>query len=88
MANIASAKKRIKQTRKRTLRNRARKERLKKAVKGFQTCLASKDAAAIGEGLRKVSKVIDKAETKGILHKNAANRKKSRLAKAAARATD
>ena len=86
MPIIASAKKRMRQTRTRTLRNRVRKERLKKALKGFHATLRGQDAAAIATGLRQISKCVDKACTKGVLHKNTANRKKSRLAKAAHRA--
>ncbi|MBN2711070.1 MAG: 30S ribosomal protein S20 [Planctomycetes bacterium] len=86
MANNASAKKRIRQSLKRTLRNRVRKERLKKVVKGFNKALESKDSGVIGTELKKVSGAIDKAGKKGLLHKNAVNRKKSRLAKAANKA--
>ncbi|MDR3077945.1 MAG: 30S ribosomal protein S20 [Planctomycetota bacterium] len=86
MPNIESAKKRMRQSVKRTARNRVRKEKLKKAVRGFRTVLAGGDAAALGDGLKKVSAAIDKAKVKGILHKNTASRRISRLAKAANRA--
>ncbi|MCC8191358.1 MAG: 30S ribosomal protein S20 [Planctomycetes bacterium] len=85
MPNIKSAKKRMRQTLKRTARNRVRKEKLKKAVKAYKTTLAAGEAGAIGEELKKVTRAIDKAKVKGILHKNTASRRKSRLAKAANR---
>lgn len=86
MPNIKSAKKRVRQTLKRTLRNRVRRERLRKALKSFRQTLEAGDANQTSEALKRVSKAVDKAGKKGILHKNAVNRKKSRLAKAATRA--
>lgn len=86
MPNIKSAKKRVRQTLKRTLRNRVRRERLRKALKTFRKTLEAGDTVQTADALKKVSKAVDKAGKKGILHKNAVNRKKSRLAKAAARA--
>lgn len=85
MPNIKSAKKRMRQSVKRTARNRVRKEKLKKAVKSYRTVLATGEAKAIGEELAKVTKAIDKAQVKGVLHKNTASRRKSRLARAANR---
>jgi small subunit ribosomal protein S20 len=87
MANIKSAQKRVRQTKKRTMRNRARKERLKKAIKTFSTALESKDNSAINEELKKASRAIDKAGSKGIMHKNTVARRKSRMARAAAKAS-
>ena len=85
MPNIESAKKRMRQTVKRTARNRVRKEKLKKAIKTFKAALAGGDAPAVNDGLKKVSAAIDKAKVKGILHKNTASRRVSRLARAANR---
>lgn len=85
MPNIKSAKKRMRQSIKRTARNRVRKEKLKKAVRAFRGALAVGEGNVVGEELKKVSRAIDKAKVKGILHKNTANRRKSRLAKAANR---
>ena len=85
MPNIKSAKKRMRQSIKRTARNRVRKEKLKKAVKAYRGALAVGEAQVIGEELTKVTRAIDKAKVKGILHKNTASRRKSRLAKAANR---
>lgn len=85
MPNIKSAKKRMRQSIKRTARNRVRKEKLKKAVKSYRSAVAAGESGAVAEELKKVTKAIDKAKVKGILHKNTANRRKSRLAKAANR---
>lgn len=86
MPNIKSAKKRMRQTVKKTARNRIRKEKLRKAVKAFRNVASSSDNAVVGEELKKAVRAIDKANTKGIIHKNTASRRKSRLAKAANRA--
>ncbi len=86
MPRIKSAKKRMRQSVKRTARNRIRKEKLKKAVKAFKTVMAAGEAAPVADGLKQVNRAIDKAKVKGILHKNTANRKKSRLARAVNRA--
>lgn len=70
-----SALKRLRQTVKRTLRNRAVKSRVKTLVKKAR---ATRDP----EALRAAVKAIDKAAAKGILHRNTAARKKSRLMRA------
>ena len=88
MPNIKSAKKRMRQSIKRTARNRVRKEKLKKAVKAYKTVLAAGAAGTeqnVGQELAKVTRAIDKAKVKGILHKNTASRRKSRMARAANR---
>lgn len=86
MANIKSAQKRIRQDKKRTARNRVRRERLRKAIKSFRATVETGDESKIKEGLQTVQKAVDKACVKGILHKNAADRNKSRLHKAAQKA--
>ena len=85
MANIKSAMKRVRVSEKKNLRNRMVKSKVKTAVKKFDTELAVNPAAA-GELYAATASVIDKAAAKGIVHKNAANRKKSRLAKKLAKA--
>lgn len=82
MAHSLSAKKRVRQGLKRRGRNRWRKEKVKAAVKAFETSLHSGDKAKTAEQLRLASRVLDKVAAKGAIHKNAAARKKSRLAKA------
>ncbi len=81
MAHSLSAKKRIRQTVKRRARNRARKETVKSEVKTFLSAITHGDFAKAGEELKKVSKRLAKVASKGTIHKNAANRKRSRLAK-------
>ena len=86
MPQIKSAQKRMKQTATRTARNRAHKERLKKAVKKFKAEVAG-GAGALPAALGAVHKAYDKAGAKGVLHKNAVNRRKSRAAVAAHKAS-
>jgi|Deesub1362A_J573_1020465.scaffolds.fasta_scaffold03302_6 small subunit ribosomal protein S20 len=81
MPNIKSQKKRMRQTEKRTLRNRAEKTRIKTYISYFQEALEKRDAKKAEELLSLVAKYIDKAVSKGIIHKNRAADKKSRLAK-------
>jgi small subunit ribosomal protein S20 len=82
VANIKSQKKRNLQNEKRRLRNKAVRSELKTRTKRAET------AAATGESedaLRLAIKRIDQAAAKGVMHKNAANRQKSRLTKRVAR---
>lgn len=79
MPNIKSAKKRVKIIRKRTLRNAALKSNLKTSIKRFEEALASGDLNEAKVRLVKAIRTIDKAVTKGVIHKNNAARKKSRL---------
>lgn len=79
MAHSLSAKKRVRQTAKRNARNRARKELLKGVMKGFNTALTAGDATAAAEALNKVSQRLDRNAAKGVIHKNAAARRRSRL---------
>ncbi|MBP1992886.1 30S ribosomal protein S20 [Paenibacillus eucommiae] len=81
MPNIKSAIKRVKVSEKRRLRNASQKSSLRTAVKAFETTVAGKNADSAKEALVFASKKLDKAASKGLIHKNAANRKKSRLAK-------
>ena len=79
MANHKSALKRAKQNLKRRARNRALRSTLGTAIKKYRGLLASQDAEAAQAGFVGVQKVIDKAVTKGVIHKNNAARKKARL---------
>ena len=81
MANIKSAMKRVKITRAQNLRNRMIISDLKTALKKFDKALESGDEAAISEMYTIAVSKVDKAVTKGVIHKNAANRKKVQLAK-------
>ena len=80
MPNIQSAKKRVKVSEKKNLRNRIIKSGMRTSIRKFEAAIAS-DAQNAGAQLSATSAVIDKAASKGVLHKNAANRKKARLAK-------
>lgn len=81
MPNIKSAIKRTKTSEKRRLRNASQKSALRTAVKQADRAIAGTDVAAAREALQLAQKKLDKAVTKGLIHKNAAARKKSRLAK-------
>lgn len=81
MANIKSALKRVKVSREQNLRNRMISSAVKTAIKKFDKALESKDEAAIEEAYTAAVRKVDKAVTKGVIHKNAANRKKAQLAK-------
>jgi small subunit ribosomal protein S20 len=82
MANIKSQKKRNIQNEKRHQRNIATKSALKTSTKKVQAAAAAGDAEATTLQ-REASRELDKAASRGILHKKTAARKKSRLAKAA-----
>ena len=79
MAHHLSAKKRIRQTVKRTLRNRALRSATRTAIKKFRLLLEQGDSKNLKTAYPGVQKVIDKAVTKGILHRKTAARYKSRL---------
>ena len=80
MPNIKSAKKRVKVSEKKNLRNRMIKSAVRTSVKKFEAAVAA-DAATASAQLSATASAIDKAAAKGVIHKNAANRKKARLAK-------
>jgi small subunit ribosomal protein S20 len=80
MANTASARKRIRQTVKRTERNQARKSRMRTFVKKVEVACASGDKAAATEALRAAQPEMQRAAGKGVVHKNTVSRKISRLA--------
>jgi small subunit ribosomal protein S20 len=79
LANIKSQIKRIKQAEKRRLRNKSVRSALKTCAKKFEVALAEKDKEKAEATLRIVIKKLDKAAAKGIIHKNTAAHKKSRL---------
>ena len=80
MANIKSAIKRIRTTNRNEKRNKAIKSSLKTSIKSAKSLIVSK-----GKDIEKFIKIaivnLDKAVSKGVLHKNAAAKKKSRLMK-------
>lgn len=79
MPNHKSAEKRVRQTIKRNAINTSNKSRLRTQIKKLRAALASGDKKQSVELLTPTISTIDKAVTKGILHKNTAARYKSRL---------
>lgn len=73
-----SAMKRVKTSKQRQARNLAAKREAKKAFKAAERAIASKSAEA-KDLVKKAVSIIDRAVQRGIIHKNKANRKKSRL---------
>ena len=80
MANIRSARKRVRQAEKQQRRNRSARTRLRTVVKKYLEA----ERAARGELLPATHSEIDRARKKGVIHRNAAARYKSRLSKRAA----
>jgi small subunit ribosomal protein S20 len=81
MPNIKSAIKRTKTSEQRRQRNASQKSALRTAIKQADQAIAGTDVNAAKAALVLAQKKLDKAVTKGLIHKNAAARKKSRLAK-------
>ena len=79
MANIKSAKKRIIVNRTKADRNKTIRSKVKTAIKKVDAAIAAKDSEAAAVALKNAISEIDKAQRKGIYHKNTASRKISRL---------
>ncbi len=79
MANIKSAKKRIRVINKKTARNRRVKNHLKAILKNFESALTAGDLGTAKDKLAMAEKKLKQAAAKGTIHKNAASRKVSRL---------
>ena len=82
MASTNSSKKRIRQNIKRRALNRWRLRTMRTAIKGFQQSLAAGNAEEATQACREASKVIDRSAQKGVIHRNQAARRKSRMNKA------
>ncbi|MGH3646692.1 MAG: 30S ribosomal protein S20 [Micromonosporaceae bacterium] len=80
MANIKSQIKRNRQNEKRRLRNKAVKTSLKTAVRKFRDTVEAGDVEQAGTLMREASRQLDKAASKGVIHKNQAANRKSALA--------
>ena len=80
MPNIKSAMKRVKVTEKKNLRNRMMKSAMRTSVKKFDAAVTAGQVDA--QLLSATSSAGDRAVSKGVMSKNAANRKKARMAKA------
>lgn len=86
LPNIKSAIKRVKVNEKKNLRNRMIKSAMKTQIKKYETAVSANEADV--KLLSKTQGAVDKAAAKGVIHKNAANRKKARLAKRLAKAAE
>jgi small subunit ribosomal protein S20 len=82
VANIKSQEKRIKTNERRRLRNKSVKSELHTAVRGFRAAVESGDKEKAAELLASTSRKLDKAVSKGVIHKNQAANRKSGLASA------
>jgi small subunit ribosomal protein S20 len=80
MANTSSAKKATRKIAARTEVNKTRRSRMRSFVRKFEEAVASGDKTAATEAFKVVEPEIMRAATKGIVHKNTASRKVSRLA--------
>lgn len=79
MANIKSAKKRVETIKRQRDENKLVKSTLSTSIKKFKKLLSSEDLVNAEAQLKETIALIDKAESKGVLHKNNASRKVSRL---------
>lgn len=82
MANIKSAKKRILVNDKKADRNKAIRSKTKTSIKKVYAAIEAGDKAAAQEALIAATSQLDRAETKGVYHKNMTARKVSRMAQA------
>ncbi len=80
MANTRSAQKRIKQNEKRRLRNRAIRSTVRSSIRVAREALAGKGGESAA-AVREATRVIDRAVTQGVIHRNTAARRKSALAR-------
>jgi small subunit ribosomal protein S20 len=85
MPNTSSAKKAMRQSRRRQIINLRTKSKYKSAIKATRQNISKGDASAATESLKKAMSALDKAVKKNVIHKNTAARRKSRLAKAIAK---
>ncbi|MEM1266802.1 MAG: 30S ribosomal protein S20 [Pseudomonadota bacterium] len=80
MANTPGSRKRVRKAIRRTEVNKSRRSRMRTYVRKVEEAIASGDAEAATAALREAQPEIMRCVTKGILHKNTASRKMSRLA--------
>ncbi len=80
MANTSSAKKRVRRDERRTEVNRARRGRIRTFVKRVETAIESNDKEAAQVAFVAAEPEIMRGVTRGVLHRNTASRKVSRLA--------
>jgi small subunit ribosomal protein S20 len=82
MANIKSARKRARQAQIRRVHNMSLRTAVRTAIKNVKKAVAGGDKAAASKVLRDSQRVIDRVVAKGVMHRNAGDRHKSRLAHA------
>lgn len=80
MPNVRSAKKKVRQIERRTALNKARSSRMKTFIRRFEAALGSGDSLTVQSAFREAESVIMRTAQKGVIHRNAASRKVSRLA--------
>lgn len=85
MANIKSQKKRILTSEKAHQRNKAIKSEIKTAIKKVDAAIAADDATAAASATSHAGRLLDRAASKGVIHKNQASNRKSGLAKRGSR---
>jgi len=88
LANIKSQKKRVLTNAKAAVRNKSVRSGVKTAVKKVQEAIASGNKAAAIENLQAANRELDRAATKGVIHKNQAANRKSGIASAVAKMAD
>ncbi|HLW93409.1 MAG TPA: 30S ribosomal protein S20 [Roseiarcus sp.] len=81
MANTSSAKKAVRKIARRTAINKSRRSEMRTHLRKVEEAIASRDAAAAAVALHDAEPLLARAAQKGIVHKNAASRKISRLTK-------
>ena len=81
MANTSSAKKAVRKIERRTAVNRSRRSQMRTFMRKVEEALASGDSAAAAQALGVAAPLMMRAAQKGIVHKNTASRKVSRLTK-------
>jgi len=81
MANTKSAQKAVRQIARRTAVNKSRRSEMRTFVRNVEEAIAAKDAQAAAAALKEAEPRLARAAQKGIVHRNAASRKISRLAK-------
>lgn len=79
MANTASARKRIRQTEKRTIRNRARRSRVRTFLRKVEVAISGGDRSQAQDAFHTAQPELHRAVTKGVFHRNTIARKLSRL---------
>ena len=82
MANIKSARKRARQAQERRVHNMSLRTAVRTAIKNVKKAVAGGDKSVAAKALQDSQRVIDRVVAKGVLHRNAGDRHKSRLSHA------